>query len=263
LSYCRNLTNSTISTITHVCTKLESLFLDGCAGFTDDCLSKMINFGLNEFSLRSHGDGGMVLSKICDTLGAFPNLTSINLRGQKINDNAVTNLLNGVGSHLIKADFSMCTLISDQSASHLMNCTSLIELHLEGCTMISEQTINNIFQCCKKLEIVGVEGCNILDITIITLLENVEKSMFSLALSGCLDVSSNFLPYLYKHKEMRILRLGRCIFKLSSIIEMIQNLPYLELLDLSRCPKLPRDLTKVPGFGLIIGNTFISHTSVF
>jgi len=68
-----------------------------------------------------------------------------------------------------------------------------------------------------------------------------------------------FFPGLYKHTDLRILKLGRTnnLLAADSLIDIIKHLPKLQVLEVTRCPKLPKDIRDIPGLSFLIWNTLV------
>jgi len=147
----------------------------------------------------------------------------------------------------------------------LLDCKKLVEVHLQGCSSsIDESTFNSIFSQTPNIQIVDLDGCNITDTTLITILNlNDKVSLHTLSVSGCKNISELFLPSLFRHKELKILKLYNCIFVTSEIvIQISQNLPNLQFLDIAMCKQLPKDPMQMKSILSLFPNTFISHQSL-
>jgi len=131
---------------------------------------------------------------------------------------------------------------------------------------LKKKDINSIFSKLVHLISVSLDGCNIDNETMKILLEDSftenpnRKSMIYLSVSGCESLTSDFLPYLFKHHDLRILKVGRTknIINPNSLLQIARNLPELQLLDINRCSLVPEKFREISGLSFFLYNTLIS-----
>jgi len=266
ISYLGMLTNATLSEISNSCKKMKYLYLDGCNRIDQNGFEILRNLtNLAELSYKSRGDTCLSIYPYVNENSSVDKLSTFYIRSQKkTEDNDLLVLLSKC-KNLVRLDISMCNQITN-SIQLLTKFSNLLELHLEGCSNIPREIIEKVFIHCTNLIVIGLDGCNINDGTLKMLLEDSferspkRMSIHTLALSGCQEITHAFLPGLFKHKDLRILKLGRTNSLVTSdiLISLLKNLPKLQVLDITRCPKIPKDIKSIPGITFLLNNTLIS-----
>jgi len=234
-------------------TQLRSINLNGITNFTGIVLKRLCCSlpELRNFELYFRGGGFVDVDIMTEGLINLNKLTSLTLRQMGMAD-CISEVIKANNKTLTKLDLSICQ-ITDKTALEISSCSELLELQLQGCTQVTEETLNNIAKKCTKLVVVGFQGCRSVTNKTLQLLLPVSsqrQSLHTLLLDGCEQPTPVVLSSISKHTSLRILSLKFCpCVTVEEILGLSKCLQKLYILDISKCPRLPKKSTNLLGVG--------------
>lgn len=162
-----------------------------------------------------------------------------------IND-GFANVLRVSQSTLTELDISQGVLLTDIVAIAISACTRLVSLSIEGCPF-SENGLQKIISQCVNLIVVNFGGTNVTDANLKALLVDVpsahptKKSLHTLQISGCLNLTREALNSIQSQKDLRVLKLSRSPFvNQDNLLMLVLACSTLHYIDVSSCQNMPR-----------------------
>ncbi|XP_055379384.1 F-box/LRR-repeat protein 14 [Condylostylus longicornis] len=188
---------------------LESLGLQDCQRLSDEALGHIAQ-GLTSLKVINLSFCVSVTDSGLKHLAKMPELQELNLRScDNISDIGMAYLTEGC-TGLTCLDVSFCDKITDHALAHIANgLDNLKSLSLNQC-QITDEGIEKIAKSLRDLEVLNIGQCiRITDNGLKFLVESSSgKSLKSIDLYGCTQLSSNGLDCIMKLPKLSKLNLG-------------------------------------------------------
>lgn len=230
-SYCADITDCVLNTLSQCCSLLTILYLKDCVRVTDEgvkCLSSLVS--LTDVDL----DGCLrITDESVRALSALP-LQILHFSNCKLLSDVCFSSLKFL-TELKKLNMDHCANVSDDGLLLLSSITTMQELNFNGCKKICDLAWMNDMRQLKELHLAG---CNISDFG----LQSVSNltQLQAITLNCCFQVSDHgVIPALSGLSSLHYLALGSNLNFTDHLLNFfVGNMTQLEHLDLGNCSPL-------------------------
>lgn len=244
LSFCKQITDTSIARVAQYARNLKVLELAGCSQVTSNALT-LISVGLERLErLNVRSCKGVTDRGISYISGLQPadlepkgnlNLTDLVLQDcQSVTDDALSHL--SCLKNLDSINISFCAGITDTAFRYLAKSTSLRHLNVRSCDNVSDTGIGYLVEGGSKIETLDLAFCERLTDSCLTHISRGLFNLRALSLSACKITDEGVSNLAKSQIELRALDIGQCS-KLTdaSAIVLSQYLIRLKALDVYGC----------------------------
>lgn len=147
-----------------------------------------------------------------------------------LNDDGLNELFSkGTWSSLKELSLRWCRELSDRTCRPIQaNCPNLEKIVIPCCSNITDKGVEYLTKC-EALKYIKLSSCSLLTAESVRLVSRV-KTLEHLDLTNYLCPVTDYLPYLLKSKQLKVLSLKGCIITRGDINELKSHLKYTKLI---------------------------------